>query len=100
MLAAKQYIGNFHIQNNISQIIEISKELIQIESGYSIDLISVKSENRFWNKTQIDVVGKIFQARQLNIMNQEFTTDKISGNLTIMDYAADFINIMKLKGNK
>jgi len=100
ILVAKLYISNFYMQNNVSQMMEISKELIWRESRYSIDVISVKSKNRFWNEMWIDVVGKTFQECQLNIINQEFTIDKILGNLTIIDYAADFIDTMKLKGNK
>jgi len=57
------------MQNNMSQIIEICKELIWQEAGYSINLINMKSENRFWNDIWIDIVGKTFQERKITIIN-------------------------------
>ena len=57
ILKLKVYIGYKRVQRNISKLININKEMIDSESGYSKNCIEVDKKYTFWKPTQIDKVA-------------------------------------------
>ena len=97
ILLIKQFIGNMRMKNNVSKIISICQELVQRESGYSVSLLKVSKENRFWMKSWIDIIAIALNDREMEVVNERFKDIKIIGNRTIIDYVIDYIDHIKLK---
>ena len=51
ILKLKVYIGYKRVQRNISKLININKEMIDSESGYSKNWIEVDKKYTFWKPT-------------------------------------------------
>ena len=100
MSVIKQFISNMRIDNNVSKIIAIYQELVWRESGYSIIPLKVEKDNQFWMKSQIDIYAIALNERDMKVVNERFDDTKIPRNRTIMDYAIDYVNHIKLKNKK